>query len=178
MRRRLLLLVLAATALTTAAELRFCLRAEPKTLNPLLVADESSEAIRFLTGGVLIRFNRQTQALEPELATSWRVTEAGRKIDFRLREGVSFSDGTPFSAEDVAFTMRSLLDPQLHSPTGDSFRSGDVNDGSVEARVLGPHRVVFTFPAPVAGLERLFDRWRSSRPGRRSKKRPCWGPLC
>ena len=155
MRSRLFLLALAGAALTTAAELRFCLRAEPKTLNPLLVADESSETIRYLTGGVLIRFNRLTQALEPELATSWRVMEAGRKIDFHLREGVSFSDGTPFSAEDVAFTMRSLLDPQLHSPTGDSFRSGD---GAVESRVLGPHRVVVVFPAPVAGLERLFDQ--------------------
>ena len=41
-------------------ELRFCLRAEPKTFNPLLVEDESSEAVRYLTGGVLVRVNRLT----------------------------------------------------------------------------------------------------------------------
>jgi len=139
----------------SGGELRFCLRAEPKTLNPLLVEDESSETIRYLTGGVLIRFNRQTQALEPELAVSWKVSDGGRKISFKLREGVSFSDGTPFSADDVAYTMRALMDPKVHSPTGDSFRSAE---GPVQVHVATPHRVDIIFPAPVAGLERLFDQ--------------------
>ena len=137
------------------AELRFCLHGEPKTFNPLLVEDDSSETIRYLTGGVLIRVNRKTQELEPELAVSWKVTEGGRKISFQLRPGVSFSDGTPFSAEDVAFTMRSLLDPNLHSPSGDPFRS---SEGSAKIDVREPLGVVITFPAPVAGLERLFDQ--------------------
>src|SRR5207247_2430833 len=99
-------------------------RSEPKTFNPILVTDDSSEAIRYLTGGVLIRVNRLTQELVPELATSWKVLERGRKISFNLREGIAFSDGTPFSAADVAFTIRTLMDPAMHSPTSDSFRSG------------------------------------------------------
>ena len=48
-------------------ELRFCLRTEPKTFDPLKVEDESSAAVRYLTGGVLVRVNRQTQELEPDL---------------------------------------------------------------------------------------------------------------
>jgi peptide/nickel transport system substrate-binding protein len=139
----------------SGGELRFCLRSEPKTLNPLLMEDESSETIRYLTGGVLIRFNRQNQKLEPELATSWRVSDTGREISFQLRSGVSFSDGTPFTADDVAYTMRQLMDPNLHSPTGDTFRSAK---GTVEAKVTGSHSVVITFPAPIAGMERLFDQ--------------------
>jgi peptide/nickel transport system substrate-binding protein len=151
-----LLSVFAATAAAqSSGELRFCLRAEPKTFNPLLVADEPSETIRYLTGGVLVRFNRLTQKLDPELALSWKVTEAGRKISFKLREGVSFSDGSPFSAEDVAFTIRALMDPNLHSPTGDSFRSAE---GAVKVDVTSPRSVAITFPGPVAGLERLFDQ--------------------
>jgi peptide/nickel transport system substrate-binding protein len=67
------------------AELHFCLHGEPKTFNPLLVDDEASENIRYLTGGVLIRVNRQTQALEPGLAESWRVSPDGRQITFQLR---------------------------------------------------------------------------------------------
>jgi len=43
-----------------------------KTFNPLLVEDGQSETIRYLTGGVLIRLNRQTQVLEPALAVSWK----------------------------------------------------------------------------------------------------------
>src|SRR5215467_16333718 len=94
----------------SGSELRFCLRNEPKTFNPLLVEDDASETIRYLTGGVLIRSNRQTQKLEPELATSWKLSKDGRQITFQLRKGVLFSDGTPFSAEDVAYTVKKMMD--------------------------------------------------------------------
>jgi peptide/nickel transport system substrate-binding protein len=136
-------------------ELRFCLRSEPKTFDPLKVEDDASVAIRYLTGGVLLRLNRQTQALEPELAQSWKVSKDGKEITFKLRSGVSFSDGTPFSGEDVAYTVKQLMDPALHSPTGDAFRSGP---GDVEAKVLSATQISITFPAAVAGLDRQFDQ--------------------
>jgi len=136
-------------------ELRFCLRAEPKTFDPLKVQDDSSGFIRYLTGEVLVRVNRQTQQLEPGLAVSWKVSKDGRQITFRLRSGISFSDGTGFSAEDVAYTIQLLMDPALHSPTGDAFRSGT---GNVETKVISSNQIAITFPAPVAGLDRLFDQ--------------------
>ncbi|HTA50604.1 MAG TPA: ABC transporter substrate-binding protein, partial [Verrucomicrobiae bacterium] len=136
-------------------QLRFCLRSEPETFDPLKVEDDASGAIRYLTGGVLVRVNRQTQNLEPGLAISWKVSKDGRQISFRLRSGISFSDGTPFSAEDVAYTIQQLMDPALHSPTGDAFRSGA---GSVETKVISPSQISIRFPAPVAGLDRLFDQ--------------------
>jgi peptide/nickel transport system substrate-binding protein len=139
----------------SGGELHFCLRSEPKTLNPLLAADDASETVRYLTGGVLVRVNRLTQELEPELATSWKVTNGGKTITFQLRDGLRFSDGTPFSADDVAYTVQQLMDPALHSPTGDAFRS---SEGKVEAEVLPKNRVRITFPAPIAGLDRLFDQ--------------------
>jgi peptide/nickel transport system substrate-binding protein len=136
-------------------ELRFCLHSEPKTFDPLLVDDDSSLSIRYLTGGVLVRVNRHTQQLEPELADSWKVSKDGKQITFKLRHGVMFSDGSPFSSEDVAFTMQRLMDPSLHSATGDAFRSGS---GTVSAKVLAPDEVSVTFPAPLAGIDRLFDQ--------------------
>jgi peptide/nickel transport system substrate-binding protein len=136
-------------------ELRFCLHSEPKTFNPLKVEDDSSGAIRYLTGGVLVRVNRQTQELQPELAQSWKLSKDGHEISFRLRSGISFSDGTPFTAEDVAYTMQQLMDPALHSPTGDAFRSGT---GNVETKVISPTQISIRFPAQVAGLDRLFDQ--------------------
>jgi peptide/nickel transport system substrate-binding protein len=108
-----------------------------------------------LTGGVLMRMNRQTQTLEPELAQSWKVSKDDRQISFKLRTGVAFSDGTPFSAEDVAYTVQQLMDPALHSPTGDAFRSGP---GNVETKIISPNQISVTFPAAVAGLDRLFDQ--------------------
>jgi peptide/nickel transport system substrate-binding protein len=139
----------------SGGELRFCLRSEPKTLNPLLAADDASETIRYLTGGVLVRVNRLTQDLEPELAASWKIANGGKTITFQLRDGLRFSDGTTFSAGDVAYTMQQLMDPALHSPTGDAFRS---SEGKVETEVLPKNRVRISFPAPIAGLDRLFDQ--------------------
>ena len=155
----LALLILVALAppvgAQTGGELHFCLHGEPKTFNPVLVDDEASENIRYLTGGVLIRLNRQSQALESALATSWTISHDRRTITFRLRKGVRFSDGTPFRSEDVAYTMRLLMDPETHSPTGDAFRSGE---GTVQVETPALDVAVITFPAPIAGLERLFDQ--------------------
>jgi peptide/nickel transport system substrate-binding protein len=152
----LLTILLALGSLAqSGGELHFCLRSEPKTLNPLLAADDASETVRYLTGGVLVRVNRLTQELEPGLATSWKITNGGKTITFELRTGLRFSDGTPFSPDDVAYTMQQLMDPALHSPTGDAFRA---SEGRVQTEVLPKNRVRVTFPAPIAGLDRLFDQ--------------------
>jgi len=149
-----LLLACSAVLAQAGGELHFCLRAEPKTFNPIMVSDDASETIRYLTGGVLVRVNRVTQKVQAELATSWKVSDGGKRIVFKLREGVRYSDGTPFTGEDVAYTMRQMMDPALHSSTGDAFRSGE---GEVTARALSPSSVEIVFPAPVAGLVDLFD---------------------
>jgi peptide/nickel transport system substrate-binding protein len=69
---RLAILLLATTPSLAQSKLRFCIASDPKTFNPLLVEDDSTEAVEYLTGGVLIRINRMTQSAEPELATSWK----------------------------------------------------------------------------------------------------------
>jgi len=106
-----------------AANFHFCLRGEPKTFNPLLVEDGQSETVRYLTGGVLIRLNRQTQASR---ACARHILESHSRRshyqNFISDLGLHFSDGTPFTSEDVAYTVKAFMDPQLHSPTGDSFR--------------------------------------------------------
>lgn len=139
----------------SGGELHFCIHGEPKTFNPVLVDDEASESIRYLTGGVLVRLNRQTQAVEPALATAWEISRDRRTITFHLRKDLHFSDGTPFSSEDVAYTVKLLMDPQTHSPTGDAFRS---SEGPVEVRTPSPDVAAITFPAAIAGLDRLFDQ--------------------
>jgi peptide/nickel transport system substrate-binding protein len=147
----------------SAMELRFCLRSDPKTFDPLLAAEEASETIRYLTGGVLIRFNRRTQELEPELAAGWKVRDAGKRIDFTLRAGVRFSDGAPFGPADVIATFQRVADPRLASAVSDTFRSGA---GEIRATQNGPDGLSIAFAKPVAGLELLFDQLAIT-PGRR-----------
>jgi peptide/nickel transport system substrate-binding protein len=157
LRRPFLLLLASAASLCAqwGGELRFCLHSEPRSLHPALADDDASETVRYLTGGVLLRVNRSDQKLEPALAASWKLENSGRTIVFQLREGLSFSDGTPFTAEDVAFTMRTLLDSALHSATGDSFRSGA---GAIATAARAKYQAAITFPEPVAGVMRLFDQ--------------------
>ena len=136
------------------AELHFSMAGDPLTFDPLRVSDENSELIRYLTAGVLVRVNRVTGAVEPELAESFKVSTDGRAITFRLRPGLKFSDGTPLNANDVARTLNTALDPKQASPKGDTFRS---DKGPPEAKVVSPLEITVRYPAPKPDLERLFD---------------------
>lgn len=137
-----------------ADELRFCLHGDPKTFDPFRAEDENSDTVRYLTTGVLIRLDRVTELLVPELATSWKVDMQGRRITFQLRRGVVYSDGAPFGSADVAYSLTRLFDPQLHSPIAEAFN----NSTPPQIKVASPEAISITFGVPVAGLERLFDQ--------------------
>ena len=134
-------------------ELRFCLPGDPKTFDALHVSDQRSEVIRYLTGGVLVRINRTTDELQPELAESWKLSDGGRAITFHLRAGLKFSDGEPLTAGDVARTFNTALDPKQASPAGDTFRSA----GTPEVRVASPLELTIRYQEPKPGIDRLFD---------------------
>ncbi|HEU5021966.1 MAG TPA: ABC transporter substrate-binding protein, partial [Bryobacteraceae bacterium] len=90
-------------------ELRISVTGDPKSFDPLQVIDDSSDTVRYLTSGVLVRVNRATDALEPELAESWKMSNDGRTISFHLRPGLKFSDNAPLNAKDVERTLRRAL---------------------------------------------------------------------
>jgi peptide/nickel transport system substrate-binding protein len=150
----LVLLALVAGGLN-AGELRLALHSEPKTLDPLVFADESAEAIRYLTEGVLIRINRLTQQPEPELAVAWKVSDHGKRVTFELRKGVHYPDGSAFTSKDVVETFHTLFDPALHSPVADTFQT---EKGTVSVTAQGDYTVVADFPGPPTAFERLFDQ--------------------
>lgn len=135
-------------------ELRIAMSGEPKSFDALHVSEENSETIRFLTGGVLLRVNRATDQLQPELAESWAITEGGRAITFHLRAGLRFSDGSALTAEDVARTLRTALDPKQASPTGDTFRS---DKGEPQVLAASGRDVTLRYPVAKPGIDRLFD---------------------
>ena len=136
-------------------ELRFAIGSDPKTLDPHGVTDNVSQIIQYLTGGVLVRLNRLTQQPEAALAKSWQILEHGRTIEFHLRENVFFSDGTPFTAGDVAYSVRRFLDPALQSPLADIFRP---TKGDMTATVRSKYVVLVRMPAIVPGLAELWDQ--------------------
>jgi peptide/nickel transport system substrate-binding protein len=110
--------------------------------------------IRYLTGGVLVRINRVTDKPEPALAESWKLSDGGRTITFRLRTGLKFSDGSPLSAFDVARTFSAALDPKHEAPVGDTFRS---EQGDPNVHVISALEVAIRYPQPKPDIDRLFD---------------------
>ena len=48
--------------------------------------------------------------IRPELAEEWRLSEDGKELEFRIRKGVLFHDGTEMDGEDVAFSMNRWLE--------------------------------------------------------------------
>jgi peptide/nickel transport system substrate-binding protein len=134
-------------------ELRIAIHSDPKTFHPLLVTEDSGSLIRYLTGGVLLRWNHRTQTMEPELARTWRIAPGGREIRFELRDDARFSDGSPVTPADVVLTFHTLFDPKTNSPDAEAFLAGGKQ---VVVEAAGPHAVVMRLPQTVAGVERLL----------------------
>jgi peptide/nickel transport system substrate-binding protein len=63
--------------------------------------------------------------LQPLLATSWEYQESASKYVFQIRPGVKFWDGTPMTAEDVAFSLGRHIDPKVGSQIGAYFANVD-----------------------------------------------------
>lgn len=55
-------------------------------------------------------------SLSPALADSWAYSEDNLTLTVKLREGVSFHDGTPFDADAAAYNLLRAIDPQLNAP--------------------------------------------------------------
>ncbi|MDI3341970.1 MAG: ABC transporter substrate-binding protein [Sphaerobacter sp.] len=89
---------------------------EPRTLNPLFVADPTSEALSHLVFNGLVTVDPSSAEPRPDLAASWDVSEDGLTYTFHLREGVVWHDGQPFSARDVVFTYQTMMNDRARSP--------------------------------------------------------------
>lgn len=160
-------------------KLVFAQRTEPKTLNPLMADDQPSREVIHRMTADLIHINRESQQTEPALAKSWKVSADGRRYTLELRQGLRFSDGHPFDADDVIFTFQVVLDEKLHSPQRDLW----ILDGQpITVRKLDAYKVVFELPKPDAVAERLFDgvailpRHRLEKIWREGKLGDAWNP--
>ncbi|GAA2422959.1 ABC transporter substrate-binding protein [Streptomyces mauvecolor] len=114
---------------------------EPETLSPLLGYGKDGNSKLF---DGLLTFDADMK-LRPALATALPEVSADRlTYTYKLRQGVKFSDGKPFSARDVVFTYTKILDPKTNNPS-----KGELDAvKSVEAR--GDDTVVFTLKYPYA----------------------------
>jgi peptide/nickel transport system substrate-binding protein len=112
-------------------------------LNPLLSTDSASSDICNLVYNGLVKYDKDLR-LVGDLAEGWEVRRGGLEIVFRLRRGVRWHDGAPFTADDVKFTFDRLTDPSVKTAFGADYQIVK----SVE--VLDPHTVRVTYKEPFA----------------------------
>jgi peptide/nickel transport system substrate-binding protein len=74
---------------------------------------------RFLAAG-LVQINSSLNGVIPDLAESWEFSDS--TITFKLRQGVTWHDGAPFTANDVLFTLRAMGHPE----SGQNYGYGDI----------------------------------------------------
>ncbi|WP_027834722.1 ABC transporter substrate-binding protein [Maritalea myrionectae] len=84
--------------------------AEPKSLDPAAVTAVNDFRILVNLYEGLVRYKPGTLEVAPALAESWDISEDGTEYTFKLREGVTFHDGTPLNAEAVKFNFDRMLD--------------------------------------------------------------------
>jgi peptide/nickel transport system substrate-binding protein len=129
-------------------------RTEPKTLNPINAVDLASRDIIRRLNADLIHINCHTQQTEPALAKLWKVSADGRRYTLELRRGLRFSDGHPFSADDVLFSFRVYLDENIHAAQRDLLT---VAGEAIHVDKIGPYTLQFELAQPYAAAERIFD---------------------
>ncbi len=129
-------------------------RSEPKTLNPVMAIDNGSRELLSLMMADLVHINRESQRTEPALARAVDRSPDGRRYIVRLREGLRFSDGYPFDADDVLFSFQVYLDEKIHSPQRDLLMVGGK---PLTVSKQDSHTVVFEFAQPYGPEDRLFD---------------------
>ena len=129
------------------------LRSEPRSFNRYVARDFGTEVVSLLTQARLVRINRKTQELEPALAESWTAAPDGRSFTLRLRQGVRFSDGVPFTSADVLFAFRAIY-ALKNATVADSVK---VDGKPLEVSAPDADTVVVKFPAPFGPGLRLLD---------------------
>ncbi len=157
------------------------------TLDPaqVMTGDQASlDAIEMLYTG-LVQLNDSLQIV-PQMAESWDVSSDGLTYTFHLRSHLKFSDGTPLTSADVAYSLDRALQPTTKSPVApiylglikdsdkllagyiptlinDSLLTPDSNTLVIILRKKAPYFLdMLTYPCSFVVEKRLIDTYQAS----------------
>jgi peptide/nickel transport system substrate-binding protein len=116
------------------------------TLNPFTMPQQlPTLMVSKVIFGTLTRYQAGDGKPVGDLASSWKTLEDGRVWEFKLRPGVKWHDGKPFTAADVKFTLENIVNPQVKA----LFRSQLQGLQRVDTPDDLTARLVFKDPMPV-----------------------------
>jgi peptide/nickel transport system substrate-binding protein len=126
----------------TGGTLKIGLNTDPDTLDPQLSGTLSAWFVWDQVYSTLVGYTPDYQIV-PDLATAWKQVD-DTTYTFTLREGVTWHDGTPFTAEDVKATIERIADPKTGSPWQGKWTPVASMD------ISQPNTITFKLNAPYA----------------------------
>ncbi len=131
---------------------------QPATFNPQVPNNVTTSILLTRILSPLVDYDPRTESYVPALAKSWEVGEDNRSYTFHLRRGVKWSDGTPFTADDVIFTFDCILTEIEDSETGEMrpkypsryYKQYHINGEKLKYSKLDDYTVRFELPSVYA----------------------------
>ncbi len=116
---------------------------DASNLIPILASDSASHTVAGLIYNGLVKYDKN-MTIVGDLAESWEISSDGLVITFKLRKGVRWHDGKPFTAADVLYTYRVTIDPKTPTAYGGDFLKVR------KAEILDDHTFRVTYDKPFA----------------------------
>jgi peptide/nickel transport system substrate-binding protein len=123
---------------------------EPNTLNPFRQNLLCEFEVTHLNYDYLVGVDAATYEPKPELATSWSHSDDGLTWTFKTREGVTWQDGVPFTANDVAFTFNYIIKNDI------AAYAGPFTGGIKNVTATDDNTAVFHLKKPWALMLRMY----------------------
>ena len=125
--------------------LRLVLNVGLQNLDPIAGPSFVTRNFAYMVWDTLVAMDGKGE-YRPQMLESWRASEDRLTWTFKLRPGVSFCDGKPFTARDVAYTITRWVDPATRSPV--RWRAGPVK----EVRAVDDLTVEYELTEPYGEL--------------------------
>ncbi|RMG71246.1 MAG: peptide-binding protein [Nitrospirae bacterium] len=116
---------------------------EPSILIPMLAGDSASHEVAGLIFNGLVKYDTDLSIIG-DLAESWDISDDGLRITFHLRKGVRWTDGVEFTANDVMFGYKTIIDPKTPTAYKEDFLQVK------KAEVLDRYTFRVTYEKPFA----------------------------
>lgn len=131
---------------------------EPGSLDPALAQGTHESWILENVFEGLMTFDENGE-LVPGMAESYEISEDGLTYTFKIRDGVTWSNGDPVTAEDFEYTWKRALDPELaadyahilyYIKGAQAYNSGEGSRDDVAVKALDEKTLEVTLEAPTA----------------------------
>ncbi len=121
---------------------------ETVTLNPREIKNGNGDifAQEMIFSGIVRNDPNGTDKVVPGLAESWDVSKDGLTYTFHLRPGLKYSDGSPLTAEDIAWNLEQFADPEVN------ISLAGVAAGMESVKATNANTVVVKLEHPVAAF--------------------------